>query len=352
MESPRLYLGRDVERWYPFLLFYTNFAREVRDFLPNSEAGSSMKFLVLFMFQRYRAYLLLEKGLSDNTRQAYERDLARFLDYLADEGIAYREVTLDDLHHYASALYDTGISPTSISRMLSGVRSFYWFLLQEGEIEADPTELLEMPKRPTRLPNVLSLDEVERLEAAADLSLIEGRRDKAIVEVLYSCGLRVSELCGLRLSDLYLDEGFIRVLGKGGKQRLVPISPRAVKELELWMTDRTEIETKPGEDDYIFLSKTRGRHLSRITIFRNLQILAEKAGITKQISPHTLRHTFATHLLEGGANLRAIQAMLGHAGIETTELYTHIDRSFLRQQVIDHLPRANNDYTPSSLVED
>ena len=197
-----------------------------------------------------------------------------------------------------------------------------------------------MPKRPDHLPTVLTVQQIDDLENAADLSSEEGQRDKTIVEVLYSCGLRVTELCTLKLSDLFLDEGFIRVLGKGSKQRLVPISPRAIKELNLWFLDRCHIDIKSGEEDYVFLSFRRKQHLSRITVFHILQILANKAGIEKTISPHTLRHTFATHLLEGGANLRAIQAMLGHESIVTTQLYTHIDRSFLRQQVLEHLPRS------------
>lgn len=282
---------------------------------------------------------MLEKGLAENTCLAYEHDVAKLLDYLSTEGIDPLHATLDDLHRFAAAMMDVGIGITSIARILSGVRSYYTFLLEDGYISADPTELLESPKRPEHLPTVLTLDEVEALEDANDLSLPEGQRDRAIIEVLYSCGLRVSELCQLKLSDLYLDEGFMRVTGKGSKQRLVPISPRAIKELNLWFATRCHICTKPGEEDYVFLSQRRGRHLSRITVFHNIKVMAERAGISKPLSPHTLRHTFATHLLEGGANLRAIQAMLGHESIGTTQLYTHIDRAFLRQQVIEHLPR-------------
>lgn len=288
---------------------------------------------------KYRAYLILEKGLSDNTRQAYEHDVTKLLRFLADEGLDPRHVRLADLHRFAASLYDIGISTVSIARILSGVRSYYDFLLADGYIDADPAELLESPRRPARLPEVLTLDEVERLEEAVDLSQPEGHRDRAVIEVLYSCGLRVSELCFLRLSDLYLEEGFLRVTGKGGRQRLVPVSPRAVRELGFWFADRAHIDVRPGEEDYVFVSHRRGRHLSRITVFHNLQVCASRAGINKTISPHTLRHTFATHLLEGGANLRAIQVMLGHESIGTTQLYTHIDRSFLRAQVLEHLPR-------------
>ncbi len=291
------------------------------------------------IIDKYRSYLLLEKGMSANTGVAYVQDVTKLLQFLADEKIDYCHVKLDDLHHFASSLYDLGIAPSSISRILSGVRSFYHFLLIDGYIDDDPTELLEMPKRGKHLPTVLSVEEVDDLERAVDLSTEEGQRDRTIIEVLYSCGLRVSELCNLKLSDLFLNEGFLRVLGKGGKQRLVPISPRAIKELNLWFADRCHLTLKPGEEDYVFVSHRRRQHLSRITVFHNLQVYAERAGITRTISPHTLRHTFATHLLEGGANLRAIQAMLGHESIGTTQIYTHLDRNFLRQQVIEHLPR-------------
>ena len=291
------------------------------------------------MLKKYTTYLTLEQGLSANTREAYLHDVEKMLSFFHDEGIDYLHATLNDFHRFALTLYDLGIAQTSIGRILSGVRSFYRFLLIEGYIEDDPTELLESPKRPRRLPTVLTLDEVDRIEDAIDLSLPQGQRDRAIIEMLYSCGLRVSELCGLLLSDLFLDEGFIRITGKGSKQRLVPISPRAVKELNLWFASRCHINIRKGEEDYVFVSEQRGKHLSRITVFHNLRIYAELAGINKTISPHTLRHTFATHLLEGGANLRAIQAMLGHESISTTQVYTNIDRSFLRSQVLECFPR-------------
>ena len=295
------------------------------------------------IIDKYHSYLVLERGMSENTSIAYEQDVNKLLSYLEDEHIDICMVTLDDLHHFAAALYDTGISPTSIARILSGVRSFFHFLIDDGFIENDPTELLEMPKRPQHLPTILTLQQVDNLEAAVDLSMEEGHRDRAIVEILYSCGLRVSELCNLKLSDIYFEDQFIRVVGKGNKQRLVPISPRALDELSLWLTERNQIDIKPGEEDYVFVSFRRKRHLSRITVFHILQVLAEAAGIEQPISPHTLRHTFATHLLEGGANLRATQAMLGHESIGTTQLYTHIDRSFLRQQVLECLPRNKRD---------
>ena len=289
--------------------------------------------------EKYGLYLMLEQGLSENTRAAYLHDVQTYLSFLSDEGIDPLCAKLDDFHRFTLALYDIGITPRSICRVLSGVRSFYRFLLLDGYTDRDPTELLESPKKPAHLPVVLSVEEIDRIEAAIDLSQPEGQRDLAIIEVLYGCGLRVSELCNLLLSDLYLDEGFIRVTGKGNKQRLVPISARAVHEVRLWFATRCHIDAKPGEEDYVFISHTRRQHLSRITVFHNLRLYAERAGITKVISPHTLRHSFATHLLEGGANLRAIQAMLGHESIATTEMYTHIDRSYLRQQVIEHFPR-------------
>ena len=298
---------------------------------------------MMSILRKYRAYILLEKGLSENTRKAYASDVEKLLGFLADEGIDVRSCTLDDLHRFAASLHDIGISAVSVARILCGVRSFFTFLLQDGYIEADPTELLESPKKPEHLPAVLTLQEVDALEAAIDQSLPEGRRDHAMIEVLYSCGLRVSELCGLQLSDLFLDEGFLRVTGKGNKQRLVPVSPKAVGELRRWIDERRLIDIRPGEEDYVFVSHRRGRHLSRITVFHNLQVYARQAGIEKNISPHTLRHTFATHLLEGGANLRAIQAMLGHESIATTQLYTHLDRSFLREQVLCHLPRNHRE---------
>ena len=291
------------------------------------------------LFEAYTRHLLLEQGLSANTREAYGRDVAKLLSYLADEQVELREVTLEHLHRFSFELCELGISPTSVARILSGVRSFFRFLVLDGFLDADPTELLESPHRPKHLPEVLTVEEVDRIEQAFDVSTGEGCRDRAMVEVLYSCGLRVSELCSLRLSDLFLEEGFLKVEGKGSKQRLVPISERAVKEIGQWMFHRHEITIRPGEEDYVFLSLRRGKHLSRITVFHNLRVAAEAAGITKNISPHTLRHTFATHLLEGGANLRAIQAMLGHERITTTEIHTHLDRSFLRAQVLEHFPR-------------
>lgn len=293
------------------------------------------------LLQKYHDYLMLERGLSENTREAYLHDVARFFDFLEEENCRVEDVTLETLHRFTWILYDLGISARSVVRMLSGLRSFYRFLLVDGYIETDPTLLLESPKLGKHLPEVLSTDEIDAIIATIDLSLPWGQRDRCVIEMLYSCGLRVSELCHLRLSDLYLDEGFLRVTGKGNKQRLVPISARAIRELQFWFVDRNEIEAKPGEEDFVFISHRRKKRLSRITVFHNIKVYAEQAGVTKTISPHTFRHSFATHLLEGGANLRAIQAMLGHESITTTEIYTHIDRSFLRQQILDYFPRNN-----------
>lgn len=293
------------------------------------------------MLERYLNYITLEQGLADNTREAYAHDVRLFLNYLHDVNLRPEAVSLPDLHRFAAAMTDTGIAPRSVARILSGVRSFYRFLVIDGYLENDPTELLESPKIGKHLPAVLSLEEIEAIEGSLDLSLPEERRDRAIIEVLYGCGLRVSELCQMGLSDLFLDEGYLRVCGKGNKQRLVPLADATAHELRLWLADRADITPKPGEEDYVFLSFRRRSHLSRITVFHNLKVYALRAGITKEISPHTFRHTFATHLLEGGANLRAIQMMLGHESIATTEIYTHLDQRFLREQILQHFPRNN-----------
>ena len=291
------------------------------------------------LLRRYYQYLKLEKGLSENTVEAYMADLQKLLDFLSAGGIGFREVREDDLHAFMAGLSDIGIHPRSMARILSGTRSFYRFLCLEKEISQDPTELLESPKLGRHLPDVLTLQEIDSMIAAIGLSRPEGHRNRAMLEMLYSCGLRVSELCALRLSDLFLEEGFIRVWGKGGKERLVPISRRAVDELHDWFRWRNEIRMKPGAEDVVFLSVRRGAPLSRITVFYWVKEIAASAGIRKNISPHTFRHSFATHLLEGGANLRAIQAMLGHESISTTEIYTHVDRSRLRQEILRHHPR-------------
>lgn len=287
---------------------------------------------------KYRRYMKLERNYSENTLDAYMSDLQKLLDYVGSEGLHVLDVKLDDLRNFVAALVDIGISARSQSRILSGVRTFYTFLILDGYIEDDPTELLEWPKIGEHLPEVLSVEEVDRLEQACDLSKWEGQRNRTIIEVLFSCGLRVSELINLRLSDLFLDEKFIRVMGKGKKERLVPISESAVKELQYWFMDRNLMKIKPGEEDFVFLNR-RGGHLTRMMIFTIVRRLAEAVGIEKTISPHTLRHSFATALLEGGANLRAIQDMLGHERISTTQIYTHIDMHTLREEILEHHPR-------------
>ena len=298
------------------------------------ETGKNSKDIV----GRYRRYLKLEKGYSANTLDAYLRDVDKLLRYLALEQVDVLDVKLEDLEYFAAFISDLGIGPRSLARILSGVRQFYRFLVVDGYLEVDPTELLESPKQPDHLPEVLSTAEVDLLEQAIDLTKWEGHRNRAIIEVLFSCGLRVSELTNLKLSNLYVDEQYIRVMGKGSKERLVPISPRALDELNYWFADRNEMKIKPGEEDYVFLNR-RGHHLTRTMILIMIKRYALEAGIKKTISPHTLRHSFATSLLEGGADLRAIQAMLGHESIGTTEIYTHIDTSTLRQEILEHHPR-------------
>ena len=291
------------------------------------------------VLRRYVQYLKLEKNYSNNTCDAYIADLNKFLDYINTVDLAVEEVKLEDMHNFSSVVMDLGVHPSSLSRILSGVRSFYRFLLLSDMIDHDPMELLEYPKKARKLPDILSVEEVDAIENAIDLSQPEGQRNKAIIEVLFSCGLRVSELCTLKLSDLYLEEGFIKVEGKGAKQRLVPISGKAIKELNLYFQDRNAYDIRPECANYVFVSKKRKRNLSRIMVFHLIKELVELAGIKKTVSPHTFRHSFATSLLEGGANLRAIQAMLGHESIGTTEIYMHIDTSRLREELLNYHPR-------------
>ena len=286
----------------------------------------------------YHRYLKLQRGYSANTLDAYERDLLKLLNYLEQEQKHVLDVELPDLQHFAASLHDIGINARSQCRILSGIRSFYHFLQLDGYREDDPTELLESPVLGQHLPEVLSTDEVDILENSIDLSKWEGQRNRAIIEVLFSCGMRVSELVNLKLSNLFLNEQYVRIFGKGAKERLVPISSKAIKELQNWFIDRNLMNIKPGEEDYVFLNR-RGAHLTRTMILIMIKRQASEAGITKTISPHTLRHSFATALLEGGADLRAIQAMLGHESISTTEIYTHIDMTTLRQQILEHHPR-------------
>lgn len=288
--------------------------------------------------EKYIRFLKLERSASPNTIDAYIRDVQKLFDYVEAEGKDVTEVSLTDLQTFAATLHDIGICPRSQCRILSGVRSLFRFLVLDGYIIDDPTELLESPVLGEHLPEYLTTDEVDLLEDSIDLSVSEGHRNRAIIEVLFSCGLRVSELVNLQWSQLYPDEHYVRVFGKGGKERLVPISDRALKEIDNYMPWRNSLKIKPGEEAYIFLNR-RGSHLTRTMILIMLKRQAEEAGIQKTISPHTLRHSFATALLEGGADLRVIQAMLGHENIGTTEIYTHLSMQTLREEILLHHPR-------------
>lgn len=290
------------------------------------------------MLKRYMRYLKLERNHSDNTIEAYRHDLLMLLDFLKEHDLQPTDVKLEDLQQFAVTLHEKCVVAKSQARILCGVRAFYRFLLLDGYIDADPSELLESPKLPFHIPEYLTLEEVDQLEASFDMSKPESQRNRAIIEVLFSCGLRVSELVNLKLSDLYLEEKFVRVIGKGNKERLVPISDKAIHELELWFSDRCHLDIKKGEEDYVFLNR-RGSHLTRVMILIMIKRQAEEAGIKKVISPHTLRHSFATALLKGGADLRVIQALLGHEDIGTTEIYTHIDSTMLRKEILEHHPR-------------
>lgn len=287
---------------------------------------------------KFRRYLKLEKGYSEHTIDAYMRDIEKLSSFLEAEKIDVLDVRLEDLERFTACMSELGIGARSLSRVLSGIRHFYRFLILDGYLEIDPTELLESPKQPKHLPEVLSTAEVDIILNSIDLTKWEGQRNKAIIEVLFSCGLRVSELTSLKISNLYFQEQNVRIMGKGSKERLVPISPRAIEELNYWFLDRSQMKIKEGEDDYVFLNR-RGSHLTRTMILIMLKRYAYAAGIKKTISPHTLRHSFATALLEGGADLRSIQAMLGHESIVTTELYTHLDTTSLRKEILNHHPR-------------
>lgn len=292
--------------------------------------------------EKFRRYLLLEKSLSKSSVEAYMFDLRKLMEYVGTRDLELTDVKHEDLLDFIACLHGLGISPRSQARIISGIRSFYKYLLIEEYIEQDPCELIELPNLGRHIPEVLSVDEIDRIVNAIDDSKDEAQRDRAIIEVLYGCGLRVSELVNLKLTDISWKEEFVRVIGKGNKQRLAPISTRALKQIEYYLPFRSSIDVKKGEEDYLFISK-RGKHLSRITVFHIVKVLAERAGITKDISPHTFRHSFATHLLERGANLRAIQVMLGHESISTTEIYTHMDMSMLRYEILEHHPRNRNE---------
>ena len=286
----------------------------------------------------YVRYLRLERNLSPNTIEAYRNDLAHLEAFMMRNNLKLENVTLEQLHTFAASLHEYGITPRSQARVLSGVRSFFRFLVLDGVVESDPTELLEWPSLPEHLPVVLTLEEIDRIEDSIDLSKAEGARNRAIIEVLFSCGLRVSELVNMKLSDLYLEDRVLLVRGKGNKERLVPVSSKAIADLKRWFFDRNLMKIKPGKDDYVFLNR-RGAHLTRTMILIMVKRQAEEAGIKKTISPHTFRHSFATALLQGGADLRSIQAMLGHEKIDTTLVYTHISNEQLRKAILEHHPR-------------
>lgn len=290
------------------------------------------------MVKNYMRYLKLERNYSPNTLEAYHRDLSYLIEYAEKNDVSLLDIKLEDLESFSASLHDRGIAARSQARILSGVRSFYRFLVLDDYLKDDPTELLPWPQLGEHLPEYLSVEEVDMLEAAIDLSKWEGQRNKAIIETLFSCGLRVSELVNLKMSQVFENEKFIRVLGKGSKERLVPISDKALKEIHLWYFDRNLMKIKPGEEDYVFLNR-RGAHLTRNMILIMIKRTAVDAGIKKTISPHTLRHSFATALLKGGADLRVIQVLLGHEDIGTTEIYTHLETSDLRKAILEHHPR-------------
>jgi len=291
-------------------------------------------------------YLKLEKSLSQHSVDAYEHDLNKLTAYLEENNIALQPtaITLEHLQDFIKWLNTSNLNARSQSRIISGIRAFYKYLLMENLIQKDPTHLLKMPRLGRKLPEYLTVNEIERMLAAIDLSKPEGERNKAIIETLYGCGLRVSELLGLKISCIYFNEGFIKVTGKGNKERLVPFSGKAINQVKVYLHEiRSHLEIKKGNEDFLFLNR-RGTKLTRMMIFIIIKDLALAAGIQKTVSPHTLRHSFATHLVDGGADLRAVQEMLGHVSITTTEIYAHLDSAFIRQNILDHHPLYKKDY--------
>ena len=288
--------------------------------------------------RRFLRYLKLERNYSPNTIEAYAHDIDYLISYLNGQHLNVNEVRLEHLENFAATIHEFGVGARTQARILSGVRTFFRFLVSDRQITDDPSELLESPAIGKHLPEVLSTEEIDLMENAIDLSKWEGQRNKAIIETLFSCGLRVSELVTLRFSDIFANERYLRIIGKGSKERLVPISEQALHEIQLWLYDRNLMHIKPGEEEYVFLNR-RGAHLTRTMILIMIKRTAAAAGITKTVSPHTLRHSFATALLKGGADLRAIQEMLGHEDIGTTQIYTHIDITQLRKEILLHHPR-------------
>lgn len=286
----------------------------------------------------YHSYLKFERNFTENSVQAYLADLKKLQVFASEKGLTLKTVGQEDVEEFLAGLRDVGISPTSQKRIIEGLRSFYRFMRLEGELQTDPTELIDLPKLGEHLPTVLSVEEVDRMIAATDPSTCDGQRNRAILETLYSCGIRVSELVNLKMSNIFENEGYIMVYGKGRKERIVPIASSALREIHNYLQYRYELDVKPGFQDYVFLNRF-GRSLSRMMVFNVVKRYAQEAGVQKEISPHTFRHTFATHLLEGGANLRAIQMMLGHEQITTTEIYTKVDRQMLREEILTFHPR-------------
>jgi integrase/recombinase XerD len=286
----------------------------------------------------YESFLLLERGLAENTRMAYLSDIDRFVEWLQSIDLAIEDVKIDTFQEFAAELYDLGISPRTQARVISGIKSFYRYLTLEKLIDENPTLLLEAPRLGKHLPEVLTVQEIDDMIDAIDMTKAEGQRNRAIIETMYGCGLRVSELCNLEMSNVHLDEQYLIVIGKGNKERMVPMSETSIDEIRSYLTDRDHLNIKPGEEGILFLNR-RGHRLTRVMVFYIVRDLAEAAGVKKTISPHTLRHSFATHLLEGGANLRSIQQMLGHESIATTEIYLHLDNTRLREEILLHHPR-------------
>ncbi|AIM37740.1 integrase [Sphingobacterium sp. ML3W] len=294
----------------------------------------------LHLKKNFERFLKFERGLSDNSIEAYLNDVSKLEVYSDEHNLTLQQLTNKDLQRFLIWINNFGISPFTQSRLLSGLKTFYNFLLLEYDWESNPVELIQAPRMARKIPSVLNIQEIDQLINAIDLSTAEGMRNKTIIEVLYGCGLRVSELVGLKISNLYLDVEFIKVEGKGNKERLIPIGSQAIKHLKIYLDEvRLHIKNKPGQEDYVFLNK-RGAALSRVMVFIMIKELASKIGLQKNISPHTFRHSFASHLVEGGADLRAVQDMLGHESITTTEIYTHIDRDYLQSVITQYHPRS------------
>lgn len=294
------------------------------------------------LIERYRQYLLLEQNLSPNSIEAYTNDVQKLFKIMDEDGVELSQVDRPYLHNVVAQLYDLGVCSRTVARIISGIKSFYKFLLDDNIVDEDPSELLETPKIGFYLPEVLTVEQIDAIINAVPHNTPHTYRDKAIIEMLYSCGLRVSELCDLQMQNLHLDETYIKVYGKGRKERLIPMSPPAIKAVSRYLNSDERVTPKRGHENYLFISRL-GKKLSRISIFTLVKKLAEQAGVEKNISPHTFRHSFATHLLEGGAHLQAIQLLLGHEDIATTAIYTHMDKTQLREVILKYHSRNSED---------